>query len=441
MPEAAPAVAEIPFYREGGSDAESSRRLDADRPGFIVRAYRSAGPIFRTVVDGRSWVILAGLEANDFVWRHSDLWNYPIMFPAFGEQMGPDHLNVLEGEAHRHKRTVLKPAFDVAPAMRYLPQFNASFHAGLAAVSGRGPIDLVEFWAEAITIANTQTVAQVELGLEKLQRLVRWERELLPGIQMGDARHAYYARPEYVALRAEAMEIMGAMVDERLAHPDRHDDNFQRVLAERRDQPGGYPPRGHLIDDLYYILVAGIENTSRLINWVALHCFLSPGWYDRVVAEVDAWDGQDVMALAGMPVLKAVIMETQRLRPPAFFVPRHAARDFEFAGFHVPAGTDLLSANAAGHFLDEVYPDAMSFRPERFLDGSRFVPRSNGFFGGGMHICLGRNHTQFQTPVAVAQLLKYHRIAYRDEAGLRRAVASAQDLPTEIWGGLEARCP
>jgi cytochrome P450 len=440
--EAAIGLERIPLYREGATDGESAQRFEADRPGFMVRAYRQAGPIFRAEVDGRTWVILAGLEANDFVWRNSAFWNYPAVFPAFGEQMGPNHLNVLEGEAHRHKRTILKPAFDQAPAMRYLPGFNEWFHRELAAANGGGPVELVEFWAETITKANSQTVAQADISQAALKRLVRWEREMLAGIQMGEARHPYYARKEYLQLRAEAMALMGGIVDERLANPGAWDDNFAGVLRARQQQEGGYPDRSWLIDDLYYILVAGVENTSRLINWTALYCLLTPVWLERLRAELDPWDGRDVAALGQMTNLKAVIMETQRLRPPAFFVPRQAAQDIEFAGYRLPAGTDVLTAHAVGHFLDEVYEDPFSFRPERFVENARFVPRANGFFGGGVHLCLGRNHTLLQTPVALAQMLKFHEFRYRDEAALRTMLAApGRPFPSEIVAEIKSREP
>jgi cytochrome P450 len=388
------------------------------------------------------WVVLAGLEANDFVWRHSEYWNYPIVFPAFGEQMGPDHLNVLEGEAHRHKRTILKPAFDQAPAMRYVAEFNQAFHGELQAAEGGGPVDLVEFWAEAIAKTNARTVARADLSATALTRLVRWEREMLAGIHLGEARHAHYGRSEYVQLRAEALALMGRIVDERLAYPGGHDDNFSAVLRARRQQEGGYPDKSCLIDDLYYILVAGVENTSRLINWTALYCRLAPGWLERLRAELDPWDGEDAAALGRMATLKAVIMETQRLRPPAFFVPRQAARDVAFGGHRIPAGTDLLTAHAVGHFLDEVYEDAFGFRPERFIETGRFVPRANGFFGGGVHLCLGRNHSLMQTPVALAQMLKFHDFAYRDEAELRSILPSpGSPFPAEIFAAIRPRKP
>jgi cytochrome P450 len=424
----------IPLYTEAGADGAAASDLPEDRAEFAVRALRRAGPIFRTWVDGRLRVVLAGLEANEFIWRNTELWDYPFLFPAWREQMGPDHLNVLEGAGHRGKRTVLKPAFDQAPAARFLPEFSRCFGRDLAAVLGGGPRDLIRFWSEAIARANTRTVARAEVGERELGRLVEWEHQMLAGIQLGPARQAHYARPEYLALHAEAFALMGRILDERLADPDAGDDNFARVLRARREAGPWPADRGCLLDDLYYILVAGVENTSRLINAAALRLWAAPEWLGRVRAELDGWDGEDPMALAGMPALKAVVMETQRVAPPVFFVPRHAARDFEFGGHRVPAGTTLLHANVVGHFLEETYPEPFAFRPGRFLEQGRFAPRSNGFFGGGVHLCLGRNHTLLQTPVALARMARDCDLVCGDEAGLRASAGAARELPAELWG-------
>jgi cytochrome P450 len=354
--------------------------------------------------------------------------------------MGADHLNVLEGDAHFEKRSFLKPAFDQGPAMRYLPDYNAGFARELAESTGPGFRENITFWAEAITKLNAQTVARVDLDEATLKRMVRWEREMLGGILIGEARHEYYRRPEYVLLRAEAMELMGRVVDDHIEHPERYTDHYSRVLQARLQQSGESPERHRLIDDLYYILFAGVENTSRLINAVLALCWFSPDWLERVRVELDRWDGSDVMAVGRMTALKAVIMETQRYCPMTFLLRRHAVRDFEFGGYQVPAGTTLYHASVLSHFLDEVYPGAARFDPGRFVEGGRFAPRANGFFGGGVHICLGRNYTQLQTPLAVAQTLKRYDLFYRDEKTLRSLLSVAgQPLPHEVWLTLRPR--
>ena len=141
-----------------------------------------------------------------------------------------------------------------------------------------------------------------------------------------------------------------------------------------------------------------------------------------------------------MTSLKAVIMEIQRLRPIVHFTRRHAAQDFEFGGYQVPAGTDILVANTCCHFLEEFYEDPLSFRPERFRNGGKFAPRTNGFFGGGVHICVGRNFSMLQTPIAVARMLKFYEITYNDESGMKLlAEETARFLPVSVTASFRRR--
>ena len=389
--------------------------------------------MFRAWTEGQMWVVMAGPEANQFVWNNTELWNYPIMFPGFLEQMGPDHLNNLEGKEHAHKRAMLRPGMDRAAVMRHLPGYNHWFGVELERKSDSGPLDLVEFWAETITKANTKTVSQVEISDDEIKRLTDWEGQMLSGLNLGEARHAYYARPEYQALKSEAFALMGRMVEERLADPARWNDAVADVFCARSQQEGGYPERFRLVDDLYYILVAGVHNTARWINWILLQLHFSPEWRDRVLEELEGWDDHDVMALSSMNCLKAVIMETQRLRPIVHFTRRHAAQDFEFAGYKVPSGTNILMANSCCHFLEEFYEQPFNFRPERFLDGGKFAARTNGFFGGGVHICVGRNFSMLQTPIAVARMLRSYEISYTDPAEMKRVTEdTGRGLPDSI---------
>jgi len=112
--------------------------------------------------------------------------------------------------------------------------------------------------------------------------------------------------------------------------------------------------------------------------------------------------------------LKASILETQRIRPGIFALGKHAGEDFEFEGYRVPAGTDVLHVNTLGHFLEEVYEEPFRFKPERFLEQDKFAPKTFGLFGGGPHVCLGRNHSLMQTPVAVAQAIRNYNVVFEE---------------------------
>jgi hypothetical protein len=242
-----------------------------------------------------------------------------------------------------------------------------------------------------LTKTNTKTVSQVDISAETLEKIVKWEKLLLGGLGLDDhaIRRAYYSDPEYLALKGVTLKLLGEMIEDRLAHPDKFNDNYAMVMKAR------------LAD-------CAVENTGRLISSCLISILRDPAWLAQVRAEVDAWDGQDIMAISRMTTIKATIMESQRFNPLVVYNSRQATRDFEYRGYKFPAGTRLRHMQVICHFLEEFFPDPLTFNPRRFIEDGKFAPRTNAFFGGGTHICLGRNHTMLQTPIALAQMLKYY---------------------------------
>jgi cytochrome P450 len=133
-------------------------------------------------------------------------------------------------------------------------------------------------------------------------------------------------------------------------------------------------------------------------------------------------------------------METHRLRPGVLVLTKHAAEAFEFSGYRIPANAKIIHVISLGHMLEECYPDPLAFKPQRFLEGGKFVPRSIGLFGGGTHICLGRNHSLMQSPVVVAQVLKNYDLTYQAPPhGTIVAGTTGARREREIWARLTPR--
>ena len=404
-----------------------------------MRAYRKLGPIFRTWFRSGLWVVMGGTEANEFIWRNNDLWSYAKTNVPFTQERGPDHVTALDGEAHRHKRSVLKPAFDQAPALRYLSQFNEMLHADLIRASA-APIDLSTFWAFEITKVASRTAAVCEVPDAILARMAQYEFESLQGLFLEDERAAYVSRPSYRALKADVYEWLGKIVDQRLAAPEKPDDNYELVIKARRASEAEAPLRDSLIDDLYLTLISGSHNTANLINWALLYTLKTPGWLSELREELDGWDGKDVMALARLPKTKATIAESLRLKPGVVFTAKDVEEPFSFGGYQIPSGVRVLHSITLAQFMEELYPEPTNFRPQRFVENARFAPKSLGAFGGGAHICLGRNHSLLQGPVALALVVKYFDVEFTDSDGVGTSVGFGGLRPySKNWAKMAAR--
>jgi cytochrome P450 len=401
---------EIPLYKPGLPLIGASRAVKRDPFRFYLDAYRRNGPVYRLPLAGRTPIVLGGLEANDFIWRNPENWSYAQTNVALREQMGPDHVTQLDGKRHRARRQHLQPAFRPDTIMRQVPKMDGIIAASLAAHAGQ-PTDFTRLLARTIIKMSSQTVVQCQLSDATIETMDRWEYEFIYGISLRWMRHFYYNRPGYRRRKREVFAEFGRILDARLAMAEPPEDNLTAILRAHEANGGEPPSRWDLLNDIYLVLLAGAHNTTNLIYWCLLYLQTHPEWRAALREELQPYDGTSFRGLAQFPRLKATIQEVQRLRPGSIFLNKTAAVEMEFQGYRIAAGSPVIHTNSLCHFLDEIYEDPFSFRPERYLEGKTYPPKANGFFGGGSHICLGMNMTLIHTPLFLANIVRNYDLS------------------------------
>lgn len=190
------------------------------------------------------------------------------------------------------------------------------------------------------------------------------------------------------AIRGRTNEMLYAVADERLASRDQADDVIGALVAspllldlplERR--------RVVLRDNIGSLLLAAYVTTGESMFWALYHLARHPDAQARARGEVLAAPGPLVDA---PPYLAAVLNESMRLFPPAWYIGRTTRRDIRLGGVEVPAGTQVVCSPFVLHRMPSLWSDPEQFLPERFLPGSNVAPRSFIPFGTGPRACLGR---------------------------------------------------
>ena len=129
---------------------------------------------------------------------------------------------------------------------------------------------------------------------------------------------------------------------------------------------------------------AGNETTGRLIGWLA-----------KVLAE---HPGQRREVEQDRSLLTRAVDETLRFEPTGPHVARWVARDFEYDGTTVPAGSAMLLLFGAANRDPRRYRDPDTFDIHR--DNISHLT-----FGKGLHYCLGANLARLEGRVALDELL------------------------------------
>jgi cytochrome P450 len=177
-----------------------------------------------------------------------------------------------------------------------------------------------------------------------------------------------------------------------------------------------------LRDELMTLLLAGWETTAASLGWAFERLLRHPAAWTRLQAEASE-DGTG-------PWVSAVVSETLRTRPVLWLAGRTLLTDQEIDGHTLPAGSLAYLCSYLLHRREDIYPEPLAFRPERWLGRQRgaytFVP-----FGGGIRRCIGAAFAEMEMRTvlsAVAARCRLEAVApQRDETFRRSGIVVVPD--------------
>ena len=157
-------------------------------------------------------------------------------------------------------------------------------------------------------------------------------------------------------------------------------------------------------------IFAPVDTMAHSIAFMFYEVLKDPDLLRQAQAEADALFAQGTPTVQGvqqLDVIKRAYMETLRLYSVVPVTVRTVSNSFEFAGYTVPAGQQVILPFSVPHYLPEYFPN-----PERF-DIDRFAPPRNEHmqsgvympYGLGTHRCLGEHLAEFMTKTAMATVL------------------------------------
>ncbi|KAK9130005.1 hypothetical protein Sjap_010492 [Stephania japonica] len=163
------------------------------------------------------------------------------------------------------------------------------------------------------------------------------------------------------------------------------------------------------------LIVAGNDTTMNTMSWAVSLLLNNRHVLEKAKEELNNQIGKDRLVEEGdignLPYLHAIVKETLRLYPAApLSLPHEAMEDCTVAGFHVPAGTRLLTNIWKLHRDPNIWPDPLEFKPERFLTTHAHVDfKGQHFelipFGSGRRMCPGVSFAIGVLDLTLARLL------------------------------------
>ncbi|PNX74116.1 cytochrome p450 82a3-like protein [Trifolium pratense] len=163
------------------------------------------------------------------------------------------------------------------------------------------------------------------------------------------------------------------------------------------------------------LILAGNDTTSGTLTWALSLLLNNREVLNKAIQELDTQIGMENMAietdLTKLNYLQAIIKETLRLYPASpLNVPHQSIEDCIVGGYHVPAGTRLLTNVSKLQRDPTLYLNPLEFRPERFLTTHKDVDvKGQHFelipFGSGRRMCPGISFGLQLMQITLATLL------------------------------------
>jgi enediyne biosynthesis protein E7 len=175
------------------------------------------------------------------------------------------------------------------------------------------------------------------------------------------------------------------------------------------------PDKNALRSQVATFLLSGHETTAAVLAWAWYLLDRYPDKAEKLRCELRAELGGKMPALADVNRLaytRGVVLESLRLFPPVWVLPRTALQADTVCGFAVPPRTEILILPYLIHRRADCWSDPESFSPERFLE-ERFQTHSSYAylpFGAGPRSCIGSHTATIGAVLAIASLAQRFRL-------------------------------
>jgi cytochrome P450 len=383
----------------------------SDPGGYLLRGWRTCGPVFSLRLMGMKMVALIGPEANRQVLvTHRERFSHALGYAMVRKILG-DGLLFQDGDVHRRNRTLMTPAFHQKGVQQYFDTMVACADAHVERWATDGPGPMYERFRHLTFEIMSTLVLGVDgdVGIERLStlndRLARgtsaFFRVAWPWTTYG---RGIAARD---ALRATLRDVIRA----RRGRPGT---DALGLLMAARDEHGDALDEDELLEQAVILMFAGHETTTSMLSSFLLALRDHPTWHDRLVAEQRRVVGDGPLRidhLRQLTDLDLVLNEVERLWPPISLCQRGVVAPVEVHGHTLEPGTLVIYSPWVTHHLPDVFRDPDRFDPERFAPPreEHRTPYALIGFGGGPRLCIGQAFALLEMKVIASLLLRRYR--------------------------------
>jgi sterol 14alpha-demethylase len=385
---------------------------------LFTRGRDMYGDVFSIALPGvPRAVMMSGPKAQQKFFRLSDKdvsmrEVYKLMTPIFGKGIAYD----AEPEVMKEQLAFFHDALREARLRTYAQGFVEEARSFFGEWGDEGEIDLYETGNKLTIYTSSRSL----LGRNFREHLSDEFAQLYYDMEGGLNLLAFFAPnlPVVPAFRrrdkarARLGQLIAKIVQTRRAEGSGEED-FLQTLMDAKYKDGRTLTEDEMTGLLLAIMFAGHHTSGVTFAWTGVLLNQNPHWIERLRAEQDRVLGDrtelTLEDLRAMTELDWTIKEVLRMYPPIIMMMREVLNGFDYDGYHIEAGSMVMTSPAMAHRIPEVFEHPNRFDPERFSperDEEKKNPMSWIAFGGGRHRCMGIVFAQLQLRAIWSHLLR-----------------------------------
>ena len=382
---------------------------------WLVEQHLNLGPIFKAKIGKKDVVIMAGPESNMFFTKHDRThFRSREFWLGVDDQLGASRSTLsMVGEDHFRLRRVKKYGYSCPMGEIRIPDIVDVVRSEIASWPIDKPMSGTTTCKRIIYNLTARVIAGISAP-EYFDDLSFWLDETMKYAVL--KKNTWYSRrrlnsPRYDLASQRLNELAEKIV---AAHDpdtrgDRPRDIIDDLLATHRSDPL-FLSEADLKTAILEPMWIPMDTTGHVTSFLLYVLLKYHDLQQRARTEADELFAQGSPTAQGihqLDVTHRIVLETMRMYLPIAAHNRTVTNSFEFAGYRIPAGTNVVIAGGISHFLPKYYPDPKTFDIDRFAPPRNEHKQPGAYcpFGLGTHRCLGAALAEFLMMTTMATIL------------------------------------
>ncbi|WP_437202587.1 cytochrome P450 [Planctomicrobium sp. SH664] len=187
-----------------------------------------------------------------------------------------------------------------------------------------------------------------------------------------------------------------------------------------------------LIGHIVLLFGAAHLTSAHTLTWTLFLLAQHPEIMQQVYAELnETLQGAPPTpeSIEQMPYLEKVLKESMRVMPASCYSQRITSESVQLGPFQLNRGAAIIFSQFITHQRPDLYPDPLSFRPERW-DSISPSPYAYLPFGAGPRMCVGSALGMMQLKISLPMLLSRFKMTVVPHAEVNGGILSTMLFPT-----------